>query len=188
MRFKHTWFPALLLTVVFAIPSFGFQALATEEFGKTSEADRQVSKLVKLLMDRQHLSNRELDDTISRRAFDLFVKSLDPMKVYFDQKDVDELSQYRDVLDDEMKNGRYSVAFKIFGRYLKRVDQRVELVMKLLESDFDFTIDEEMITDRDQVEFAKSEEEIRDRWRKRIKFNLLAFNNDDDDEDDIDEL
>ena len=183
MRFKHTWFPALLLTVVFAIPSFGFQALATEEFGKTSEADRQVSKLVKLLMDRQHLSNRELDDTISRRAFDLFVKSLDPMKVYFDQKDVDELSQYRDVLDDEMKNGRYSVAFKIFGRYLKRVDQRVELVMKLLESDFDFTIDEEMITDRDQVEFAKSEEEIRDRWRKRIKFNLLAFNNDDDDED-----
>lgn len=183
MRFKHTWFPALLLTVVFAIPSFGFQSMETEEFGKTSEADRQVSKLVKLLMDRQHLSNRELDDTISRRAFDLFVKSLDPMKVYFDQKDVDSLGQYRDILDDEMRNGRYTVAFKIFKRYLERVDQRVDLAMKLLDSDFDFTVDEEMITDRDQVEFAKTDEEMRDRWRKRIKFNLLAFNNDDDDDE-----
>ena len=183
MRSKQTWLLALLLSVVYAIPSFGFQVAANEEFGQASEADRQVSKLVKLLMDRQHLSNRELDDTISRRAFDLFVKSLDPMKVYFDQKDVNELGQYRDMLDDEMRTGQYNIAFAIFKRYLQRVDQRVDYAMSLLDNEFDFTVDEEIITDRDQIEFAKSDAEIQERWRKRMKFNLLAFNNDDDDDE-----
>ena len=183
MRSKQTWLLALLLSVVYAIPSFGFQVAANEEFGQASEADRQVSKLVKLLMDRQHLSNRELDDTISRRAFDLFVKSLDPMKVYFDQKDVNELGQYRDMLDDEMRTGQYNIAFAIFKRYLQRVVQRVDYAMSLLDNEFDFTVDEEIITDRDQIEFAKSDAEIQERWRKRMKFNLLAFNNDDDDDE-----
>ena len=159
MRTKQTWLIAILLIPISGIIAMRAQA-QQEEFGKTSQADRQVSLLVKELMENRHLSSRSLDDTISRRAFDLFVKSLDPMKVYFEQQDIDELSIYRESLDDEMRQGRYNIAFKVFKRYLDRVDERVQTVLELLEKDFDFTLDEDMVTDADQIEFSKSSDEM----------------------------
>ena len=45
-----------------------------EEFGKPREADRQVSRIVANLMQRDHLSSRPLDDMISKRSFDQYIK------------------------------------------------------------------------------------------------------------------
>ncbi len=37
----------------------------------------------------------------------------------------------------------------------------------------DFTVDESIETDADKLEYAKTDDEMRERWRKRIKFDLL---------------
>ncbi len=56
-------------------------------------------------MDNQHLSKHDLDDEISKRAFDQFFKSLDPFKLYFYQSDIDEFMKSYTKLDDEAKRG-----------------------------------------------------------------------------------
>src|SRR5215510_12904301 len=81
--------------------------------------DRQVTRLVAMLMKREHLSKHPLDDEISRRALDLFLKSLDSRKLYFYQADVDEFHQRRDDLDDMINAGDVSFAYTIFKRLLK---------------------------------------------------------------------
>ncbi len=103
-----------------------------------------------------------------------FLKQLDPMKLYFMQSDIDEFSKREFELDDLAKEGKTEYAYSIFNVFLKRVDERVKLVDELLATEHDFTVDEEMITDRKVTAYAKNDEEIRDKWRKRIKYDLLV--------------
>ena len=154
-----------------------------QEYGKPTPNSKRVARIVSQLMD-QHLSNRKLNDDISERALDMYLKNLDPQKVYFLKSDIEEFkSQWKTELDDMLKSGNYEAAFAIFDRFKQRIAQRVELANRLIEEDHDYEVEEEMVTDRDLLDYAETEAEIEDRWRKRIKYNLLVFQNDDEDED-----
>lgn len=154
-----------------------------EEFGVPSMAERQVSLLVTQLMQREHLSRRQLDDSIAQRSFKMFTRALDPMKIYFMKSDIDQFKNYQNDIDNQIQQGKYDIAFAIFKRFLKRVDQRVETAMELVSSEFDYSLDEEIVTDRDLIEYPANEEQARDRWRKRIKYNMLVLDNDKSDSD-----
>jgi len=149
-----------------------------QEYGVPSRDSKRVARIVAQLMD-QHLSNRKLNDDISERALAMFLKNLDPQKVYFVKSDVDQFKEkYNIQLDDMLKTGNYEAAFAIFNRFKERIQQRVELANQLIDVDHDYTIKEELITDRDLIEYAETDAEIEDRWRKRIKYNLLVFRSD----------
>ena len=135
--------------------------------------ERQVTRIVKTLLEQYHLSRRNLDDEISGRGFDTFLKQLDPNKLYFYQHDVDQFSVHREAIDDAIRAADVRLAYAIFALFLERLDQRVELAQRLLESELDFTKDEEIIADRDLMVYAKDEAEAHERWRKRIKYELL---------------
>ena len=152
-----------------------------DDLGKTSRADRTVARLVARLMQRDHLSARPLDDSISERAFANFIKTLDPAKVYFLKTDIEEFAaKWKNQFDDQIKSGQYEAAFEIFRRLLERIDARVDDVTRLVEAEHDFSIDEEIVTDSDLYDYPADEAEARERWRKRIKYNLLVFKTDKD--------
>jgi len=130
---------------------------------------------VAMMMNELHLSKQPLNDEISRRGFKMFVKALDPSKSYFLKSDIEEFGQQKLNIAESLKEGDYSLALSIYKRFLKRVDERSELAIGLVDADHDYTIDEELITDPDFLEFAASEEEALERWRKRVKYNLLIF-------------
>ena len=141
-------------------------------------SDRQVALVVTALLNQEHLLDKPLDDEISERAIKTFLKGLDPMKVYFYQSDIDEFMQQSKSIDDSVRRGDLSFAYEVFNRFLKRVDERVELIDVLLEQNHDFEVDEEMVTDRDEATYAKTPAEALDRWRKRIKYDLLVLKSD----------
>jgi len=161
---------ALLLTT--GVVSLWGRGSAANPQGPTA-TDRQVALFVSRQMERMHLSRHFLDNEISHRAIDLFLKSLDPMKVYFYQSDVDQFMSHRDELDDRVKRGDVSLAYQIFDRFLQRVDERGQTVNALLDAPRDFSLDEQIVVDRDVVHYPKDAAEAQDRWRKRIKFELL---------------
>ncbi|HTQ38930.1 MAG TPA: carboxy terminal-processing peptidase [Pirellulales bacterium] len=136
--------------------------------------DRQISRAVARLLVDDHLSKQPLNEEMSKRAFATYLKMLDPMKVYFTQADVDEFSKYEDTMGDMIKKGDVSFAYTVFDRFLQRVDQRLLLVDELLSKPMDFTVDEDMKTDPKQLTYAKDDAEIRDKWQKRLKFDLLS--------------
>ncbi len=152
----------------------------SDELGKPTRNEVLVSKMVAKLMQDDHLSSRALDDTISERAFDMFIKNLDPLKAYFLSSDIDEFGKYKDQLDDQMKDGDYSAAFAVFNRFLERVDERTEVAFEMIEAEHDYTIDEEMVTDPDIIDFPATAAEARENWRKRIKYSLLVLKGDEE--------
>jgi carboxyl-terminal processing protease len=162
------------------MPSGPQNAVAVEarpvaELAGPSPQDRQVTYIVTSLMKKEHLSKHPLDDEISRRGLDLFIKSLDSMKLYFYQSDIDEFNQKKNDLDDQLLAKDVSFAYTIFSRLLKRIDERVALVDELLTKDFDFSADETLITDPDKLQFPKTPEEARERWTRRLKYDLLIL-------------
>ncbi len=158
-----------------SLAAFCAPALLRADPGKPGAVDRQVTLEVVRLLVRDHLSGRALDDEISRRSLKTFLKSLDPWKLYFFQSDVDAFMERQNDIDDMVRKGDIHFAHEIFGVFLRRVDERVALANELLAASHDFTAHEQMIRDRDEVRYARTVAEARDRWRKRVKYDLLML-------------
>ena len=135
--------------------------------------DRMIARMIATLMPREHVSAVRLNDELSERAFKLFIKSLDPLKLYFYQSDFDEFAASKQSIDDMVSKGDLSLAYKVFERFVQRVDERVAVANELLDGEFDFTKDESIIVDPDAASYASNPDEARDRWRKQIKYALL---------------
>ena len=162
-----------VLTAVIAAGGIFGSAVVTARPTRPSADDRQIAVAVVTWMERRHLTGQRLDDTVSRRCLDTFVKDLDPLKLFFLQSDIDEFMTNRDRLDDWIKRGDVQFAYTVFDRFLTRVDEQIALAQKELVQQHDFSKDEDIITDADARKFPRTAEENVDRWRKQIKFDLL---------------
>ncbi|WP_425615129.1 carboxy terminal-processing peptidase [Anatilimnocola sp. NA78] len=140
--------------------------------------DRNITRAVTSLVGRQHLSKHALDDEISQRGMDQFLKSLDGMKLYFYQSDIDEFNKRRNELDDMLRSNDVSFAASVYNTLLKRIDERLVMIDELLKEDFDYTVDEVLVTDPLKLTYAKTPAEAKDRWRKRLKYDLLVLKGD----------
>ena len=169
-RFRSVYALGILCGATFAL---GLVATRSSADPKPDQrTDREVTLAIVRDM-REHLSHHPLDQEISNRTFDLFFKSLDPMKVYFTQADIDEFAKSRNDLGTMLKKGDISFAYQVFDRLLKRTDERVALADEILKGDIDFTVDETIVTDPKLTTYAKNDTEVKDKWRKLIKYELL---------------
>jgi carboxyl-terminal processing protease len=173
-RWRVSW-TAVVVAVMAGVMLAASISAAAQALAPKKNVDGPVTKAIAFLMSRQHLTRHPLDNEISNRWLTNYVKMLDPRKVFFSQTDVDGFMDYRDQLDDMALRGDTSFAYRVFERFTQRIDDRVKLVDEILNTDQDFTVDEDLIVDPDQLSYAKDGPEMRDRWRKRIKFELLEL-------------
>ena len=178
--FSRKLVPAALIAGTACLGIFNSAHKASAELTVPGAQERNVTVIVSSLLRKEHLSKRQLDDEISQRAMKMFVEQLDPFKIFFMQADVNEFMKYRNSIDDFVKRGDTTVSYKIAQRFLKRVDQRLVKVDELVNLDHDFTLDETLETDIDTIQYARDAAELDERWRKRIKYELLVRKSDDE--------
>lgn len=138
-----------------------------------SPADERIAIMVSSLMEKLHISQNAVNDEMAARCLKSYLKSLDPLKLYFLQSDVDEFETKKHHIDDLIKRGDIALAHTIFDRFLTRVDERIAVALEQVDAEHDFTIDEEMIRDGEAASYPKTKAEADDRWRQRVKFDLL---------------
>ena len=146
------------------------------------------------LLETNHISQRPVDQTLSKEAFRLYIKSLDARKSYFYQSDIDEFkTKYESRFCEFLKNHPVEVepAFDIYNRYLIRLKERVDMIQEILDMPMDFTVDEEYVIEKSKDftldetiirekrlrSFPKTEKEAYERWQKRLKYELLGLKN-----------
>ena len=178
--FKHQVRVTVFLTV-FSICVF--LPLSAFELTEPTAKDRRITRVVTLMMERAHLLQHELDDEISNRSITSFIDRLDPMRLYFLKSDIDGFMKKKDTIDDMVSEGDITFAYDVFKTYLDRIDERLPVINELIDADHDFSAKESINTDWDNVSFAESKDEAEDRWRKRIKYNLLVLKGDDETEE-----
>lgn len=125
---------------------------------------------------KMHFSYHSFDDELSRRTLDNFVKSWDPSKVYFLQADIDRMEKdYSTKLDEMIPAGDCSAIDDIVNTYSKRFAEAQKMIFRLIDDKVDFNVDEYLEIERKTMPYAKTTEEIQERWRKRVKFQLLQL-------------
>ena len=142
-------------------------------------SDRHIVISVADLVKKQHLSRHPLDNEISERCLKEFLKSLDRMKLYFYQSDIDQFMEHKndlcDLINKRDYDGFLNFGYAVFRTFLQRVDERVKMVDELLALPHDFTVDEEIVKLPEAAQYPRNPAEAYDRWRKRIKYDLLVM-------------
>lgn len=166
--------------VAAAISLICSSVLAAEKIVLTPE-DGTTAKMVASMVSSRHINHPAVDDSLSEKLLDRYIEIWDPQKLYFLQSDIDAFSVEKTSLDDKILKGDVSFAVTVFERFRLRMGERAPKIGTAIDLEHDFTVEESMVKDPDDIAWATEEVELDERWRKRVKFDLLMLKMDDTD-------
>ena len=135
----------------------------------------RAAHLAAAFLGHNHYRPVALDDELSAKIFDQYLKVLDPDKAFFTQADLDQWRDARTQLDDAILDENLSVPFAIFNRYTQRLAERYTYARSLLKQGFDLTQKESFDYLREQAPWPANEGEAKEFWRKRVKNDWLQL-------------
>ncbi|MES1217680.1 MAG: carboxy terminal-processing peptidase, partial [Bacteroidota bacterium] len=169
--------PILLLILVAAV----FLAFKTLGSGPSTPPSKyeQILQTVTQLITQGHFQPKEINDDFSKKIFNKYFQQLDENKTYFLQSDIASLSRYETKIDDEMKGAAPVEFFKEAGKiFTTRVEQAAITTKEILSKPFDFSVDENIVTDPEKLSFPADEAARRERSRKTLKYMTLEYYSD----------
>ena len=174
-RLKKTliWF-VLALTAATRVAAADLEA-AFPPLLKPEAQEARAAHLAAEVLSRYHYKAIPLDDALSAKMFDQYLKALDPERLYFLQSDIDRLAVDRTRLDDAILTEDLGAPFEIFNLYEHRVAERLTYARSLLHKGFDFERDESLAIDRKGQPWPATEADSLDLWRKRVKNDWLRL-------------
>ncbi|TWI69474.1 carboxyl-terminal processing protease [Pseudoduganella lurida] len=142
---------------------------------KPAAQQTQAALWASRVLSRYHYKATPLDDAMSEKIFDRYFKSLDAEKLFFVQADLDKYNTAKTRLDDAIVSENLQIPFDIYNMYQQRFSERIAYARELLKTKPDFTLDESYEYDREKAEWSKSEADVKDLWRKRVKNDWLRL-------------
>ena len=166
---KRNW-KILLLGVFVAVASCSF---TTKEFNDPSK-DRLLIDLISYVLEKGHYDPKELDDTFSLNVWENYIESLDPLKRYFLAQDIEDFRAYSLLIDDQIRAKELTFFDVVYETYLERSQATKAYYKAILAKPFDYTIQESINTDYDKLEYAQTAQELKEHWRKQLKYTALS--------------
>ena len=170
----------ILLSVIFALVTVAQSAMSAGDIAyppalKPAQQEAKAAVLAAELLARFHYKGTRQDEAFSANIFDRYLKSLDSEKLFFTQADIDQLSVHRTKLVDAIKMEDLSLPFAIFNLFEQRAVERFVYARALLKKGFDFEVHESYQYAREKEPWPKTESEVLDLWRKRVKNDWLRL-------------
>jgi len=162
------------LTFILGLASCSF---TSSNFDQTDK-DKLLVQLISYVLDQGHFVKKEINDDFSRKVFNEYLNILDPYKRYFYKSDIEEFKKYKDQLDDKFINAEIDFFDLTYNRGQKRFNESKLIYKEILSSPFDYKIDEDFNADFESLDYVKSKSEMKDRWRKQLKFSSIESYND----------
>jgi len=167
MRLRH-FIATICISLFIGTPLSQAVELSNQDSGK-------IARVVGFLLSQTHFKRAPLDDDISKAFLRKYMESLDYSRMVFLQSDYDEFNnKYGTLLDNLTKRGNVSPAFEIQKRYTKRLKTAHGWLEDIIWTEFDFTKIESFTPDRTKADWPANEEDARELWRKRIKYEVLG--------------
>jgi carboxyl-terminal processing protease len=133
----------------------------------------QILKLVGEMLTQAHFSPQSINDAFSKKVFKKFMTDLDPEKNIYLQSDLEALKKFETKIDEEIKGAPVEFFIAAGKAFTTRMEEAAKAYNEILINPFDFTVDEEVVLDGDKLNYATSAAEIKDRWRKKLKYMTL---------------
>ena len=142
-----------------------------------SQFDEDRNRIIALILSQQlpaqHFSHEALNDDLSRKVFDLYLRQLDPRKRFLLQTDVQQLDAFATHIDDELKRGNVVLANAGMELLNDRIRQVEQLIDPIFDQGFDFDKKESLEVDPKKFAYAASMDELKERWRLTLKMQVI---------------
>ncbi|MBU3002811.1 carboxy terminal-processing peptidase [Paraglaciecola arctica] len=151
-------------------------SLGVKDLPKLTQESQHVAaaKRVSSQFLRSHYKQIDLDDALSLKIFDRFIRSLDFNRNVFTAEDIKSFEAYKSKFDDAIERGNLSIAYEIYQLNMQRRAQRYEYALTLLDKEFDFAKPNDKFNyDREDAPWAKNTQELDELWRQRVKYDAL---------------
>ncbi len=147
---------------------------AQEELAPVPRHEK-IGQLVTEFIQKSHYRHASVDDELSSKVLDRYIKALDNNRMYLLASDVEAFEKNRYRLDDMVRSEPLDPVFEMFEVYRTRVRQRLEFALSMLDTEPDFSVDEEYIFDREELPWLETTGQLDELWRKRVKNDALGL-------------
>jgi carboxyl-terminal processing protease len=151
-----------------------FLAAAMFPQGVNEEKEAVLMHTILRGLDYMHYQPREIDDDFSEMVYNEYIDQLYGNGRFVTQEDVDKLKVYEKYLDDEAKQGSYeffNLSLEIFDANLTKTQG---FYREILAQPFDFSKNEKVQMDGEKRDIPKNDVELKDFWRKYLKYETLS--------------
>ncbi|WP_339895569.1 carboxy terminal-processing peptidase [uncultured Algibacter sp.] len=159
---------SLLLLLAFASCSF------TSKKFSNPDKDKLLIQIITFLIEQGHFDPIAIDDAFSVELFSDFIEVMDPVKRYFYESDYKDFEKYKLTIDDQLKVTDITFFNVVYERFMKRIEESKSIYKDILSKPFDYSIDENFDTDYENSGFSKNKRDMKERWRKQLKFSTLS--------------
>jgi carboxyl-terminal processing protease len=159
-----------LVSILIAFASCSFTSKSFDDPDK----DKLLMQLITYLLEEGHFEPKDINDTFSEGVYTSFLNQVDPFKNYFYQSDIDEFEQFKTEIDDQILDHDVHFFNVVYERLLIRIENSREIYKQVLGTPFDYDLEETFNTEYESKPYATSKSEMKDNWRKQLKFSTLS--------------
>ncbi len=164
-------FNIFLLAIFVAFASCSF---TTKTFDNNPNKEKLLMQLVSYLLEEGHFQPKNFDDDFSHDVYKRFLKRIDPNKIYFYESDLKIFSEFETKIDDQLIKFESNFFNIVYEKLMLRIDESKSIYNKILNTPFDFTIEENFESDSEKLVYAQSKKDMYERWRKQLKLTTLS--------------
>lgn len=161
----------MALAMLFSVASCSFTTKSFDDPDK----DKTLLDLISYVLARGHYDPKDMDDEFSQEVFEDYIDALDPYRHFFYQKDIEEFETYKNKIDDAIRNKDLTFFNLTYNRLVERTEEAREVQEDMISSRFDFSVNELLNTNYDELEFPKNKRDLKNRWRQQLKFDALSI-------------
>lgn len=169
-RFMKRNYKILFLVLLMAVTSCSF---TTKQFDDPNK-DKLLIDLITYVLEKGHYDAKAIDDSFSNEVYKDYLNAIDPLKRFFYAEDIAEFAKFEDQIDDQIRNKELSFFDITHTRLQERMAEVRGIYKEILAEPFDFSEEEEINTNYDEVEYVDSSAQLKERWRKQLKFSSLG--------------
>lgn len=165
----------LVFLLLFTLTQFQAVAKGAKEAAKPDpRKDMMLGNLIKNALENYHYKSMVINDDVSKKAFDEYLKRVDYGKQFLLKSDIQKLEKFRSQMDDQLSNGKHTLiqlTQKILDERVKQADKFREEFFK---KKFDFAKKEELELDPEKRKWNTTEKQMKEHWRKIFKNYTLT--------------
>ena len=172
-----TVFTALLTALLLSSTVDAKVESSSDAITYSEEQSKNALDIISKLGQRHYIT-QTLNDAMSSRIFDNYLRRLDSNKSLFVKADLDEFEQYRYSIDNTINKGDLSPGYFIFNRYQQRLVSRLSSIIEELPemvAAMNFERNESLELDRKEMSWPVTQAEADELWRKIIKSRVISL-------------
>lgn len=147
----------------------------SSSISENPDKDKLLIEVITYVLQRGHYDPKDINDTFSENVLNNFIEGIDGQHRFFLQSDINNFRRYKNEIDDQIKEADVSFFNMAYERLVSRMDQVKAFYGELLDQPFDFSTQDSINLNFEEIPYARTLNGLKNRWRKRFKLSALEY-------------